>query len=58
MSLTKIVGQFFKPRQYALEKHYTQPEALQEAVLRHLLERGPNTEYGRNHLLSPKNSYE
>lgn len=58
MSLTKIVGQFFKPRQYALEKHYTQPEALQEAVLRHLLERGSNTEYGRNHLLSPKNSYE
>ena len=58
MSLTKIVGQFFKPRQYALEKHYTQPEALQEAVLRHLLERGSNPEYGRNHLLSPKNSYE
>ena len=58
MSLTKIVGQFFKPRQYALEKHYTQPEALQEAVLRYLLERGSNTEYGRNHLLSPKNSYE
>ena len=58
MSLTKIVGQFFKPRQYALEKHYTQPEALQEAVLRHLLERGSNTEYGRTHLLSPKNSYE
>ena len=58
MSLTKIAGQFFKPRQYALEKHYTQPEALQEAVLRHLQERGSNTEYGRNHLLSPKNSYE
>ena len=58
MSLTKIVGQFFKPRQYALEKHYTQPETLQEAVLRHLLERGSNTEYGRNHLLSHKNSYE
>ena len=46
------------PRQYALEKHYTQPEALQQAVLRHLLERGANTEYGRNHLLSAKNSYE
>lgn len=27
-------------------------------MLRHLLERGSNTEYGRNHLLSPKNSYE
>ena len=58
MSLTKIAGKLFKPRQYALEKHYTHPEALQEAVMRHLLERGSNTEYGRNHLLSPKNSYE
>ena len=58
MSLTKIVGKLFMPRQYALEKHYTQPEALQQAVLRHLLERGANTEYGRNHLLSAKNSYE
>ncbi len=58
MSLTKIVGKLFTPRQYALEKHYTQPEALQHAVLRHLLERGANTEYGRNHLLSSKNSYE
>ena len=58
MSLTKIVGKLFTPRQYALEKHYTQPEALQHAVLRHLLERGANTEYGRNHLLSTKNNYE
>ncbi len=58
MSLTKIVGKLFTPRQYALEKHYSQPEALQHAVLRHLLERGANTEYGRNHLLSAKNSYE
>ena len=58
MSLTKIVGKLFMPRQYALEKHYTQPEALQQAVLHHLLERGANTEYGRNHLLSAKNSYE
>ena len=58
MSLTKIVGKLFTPRQYALEKHYTQPEALQHAVLRHLLERGANTEYGRNHLLSAKNSYD
>ncbi len=58
MSLTKIVGKLFTPRQYALEKHYTQPEALQHAVLRHLLERGANTEYGRNHMISAKNSYE
>ena len=58
MSLTKIAGKLFTPRQYALEKHYTQPEALQHAVLHHLLEKGACTEYGRNHLLSAKNSYE
>ena len=58
MSLTKIAGKLFTPRQYALEKHYTQPEALQHAVLHHLLEKGAYTEYGRNHLLSAKNSYE
>ncbi len=58
MSLTKIAGKLFTPRQYALEKHYTQPEALQQAVLRHLLDRGAETEYGRNHLLASKNSYE
>lgn len=58
MSLTKIAGKLFTPRQYALEKHYTQPEALQHAVLHHLQEKGACTEYGRNHLLSAKNSYE
>ena len=58
MSLTKIAGKLFTPRQYALEKHYTQPEALQHTVLHHLLEKGAYTEYGRNHLLSAKNSYE
>jgi hypothetical protein len=58
MSLTKIAGKLFTPRQYALEKHYTQPEALQHAVLQHLQEKGACTEYGRNHLLSAKNSYE
>ena len=58
MNLTKIAGKLFTPRQYALEKHYTQPEALQHTVLHHLLEKGAYTEYGRNHLLSAKNSYE
>ena len=58
MSLTKIAGKLFTPRQYALEKHYTQPKALQHTVLHHLLEKGAYTEYGRNHLLSAKNSYE
>lgn len=57
MSLTKIAGQLFKPRQYALEKHYTQPEALQQAVLQHLMGRGANTEFGRNHLMTANTAY-
>jgi hypothetical protein len=48
----------FKPRQYELEKHYTQPEALQRRVLHYLLEKGKYTEYGRNHMLASTHSYD
>ena len=58
MSLTSIVGKAFLPRQIKLQRHITDAETLQATVLRHLLQRAANTEYGRNHLLSPKNSYE
>ena len=57
MSLTKIC-KLFKPRQYELEKHYTQPEALQRRVLHYLLEKGKYTEYGRNHMLASTHSYD
>ena len=49
MSLTQIVGKFFTPRQHALEKHQNEGEALQRAVLTHLLDKAKDTEYGRNH---------
>ena len=49
MGLTTIAQQIFKPRMKALKKHYTDPVALQEKVLRHLLERGRHTEYGSKH---------
>ena len=58
MSLTKIASKLFKPRQYELEKHYTQPEALQRRVLHYLLEKGKYTEYGRNHMLASTHSYD
>ncbi len=44
MSLTKFASKLFKPRQYELEKHYTQPEALQRRALHYLLEKGKYTE--------------
>ncbi len=58
MSLTKFASKLFKPRQYELEKHYTQPEALQRRVLHYLLEKGKYTEYGRNHMLASTHSYD
>lgn len=58
MSLTKFASKLFKPRQYELEKHYTQPEALQSRALHYLLEKGKYTEYGRNHMLASTHSYD
>lgn len=49
MSLTQIIGKLFIPRQKALEKHQNGGEALQRAVLEHLIHSAKNTEYGRNH---------
>lgn len=57
MGLTKIVSKLFLPRQRELEKHYCQPEALQQDVLRYLIGKGQHTEYGRNHLFGSTNSY-
>ena len=58
MSLTKIVSKVFLHRQHELEKHNSEAEELQAQVLRHLIERGKNTEYGRNHLFNNTSSYE
>ena len=58
MSLTKIAGKFFIPRQKELERHYTHPEALQQEALKYLIGKGQNTEYGRNHLLANTLSYD
>ncbi len=57
MGLTKIVSKLFLPRQRELEKHYSQPEALQQDVLKYLIGKGQHTEYGRNHLFGSTNSY-
>ena len=49
MSLTEIIGKVFVPRQRALEKHQSGGEALQRAVLQHLIHTAKDTEYGRKH---------
>lgn len=57
MSLTSIVGKLFVPRQKAIERYRNDAEALQHCVLKHLLTRAANTEYGRNHLFNNTQSY-
>lgn len=58
MSLTKIASKFFCPRQRELTKHYTEPEQLQHTVLKYLVGKGRDTEYGRNHMFDSIASYD
>ena len=58
MSLTQIIRKIFVPRQKALEKHLKGGEALQRAVLEHLINRAKDTEYGRNHAFDSISDYE
>lgn len=58
MNLTKIAGNFFLPRQGELERHYTNPEALQQKVFNYLIDRGQHSDFGRNHLMGAVRSYE
>ena len=57
MSLTNIASKLFLPRQKELMKHYTQPEQLQESVLKYLVSKGRETEYGRSHMFDSIASY-
>ena len=58
MSLTSIASIFFHSRQKELERHLTDGEALQQEVFQYLVNRGKETEYGRNHLFNTISSYE
>ena len=58
MSLTQIIGKVFVPRQKALEKHQNGGEALQRAVLNHLIHTAKDTEYGRNHAFDNIKDYD
>ena len=58
MNITSIVGKLFLPRQKQLESYLSHGEELQHEVLKKLIERAKNTEYGRKHLFNNVNSYE
>ena len=58
MSITQIARHFFTPRQRALERHTSEGEQLQAGVLRHLLSRAEETEYGRRHLFRQTATYD
>lgn len=58
MSLTKIASKLFLPRQKELMKHYTEPEQLQRTVLKYLVSKGRDTEYGHSHMFDSISSYE
>ena len=60
MSITKIVNRLYlSSRQKALDRYYTEHAAdMQHSVLRHLLQRAKDTEFGRKHLFSTITDYE
>lgn len=58
MSITKLVRPFFRPRLKALEQHRSHGVELQERVLRQLIAKGRDTEYGVKHSLNVTNSYD
>lgn len=57
MSITDIAGKLFVPRQKELRKYIHEAEHMQNEVMKHLVTRAENTEYGRNHLFGTINDY-
>lgn len=58
MSLTSIAKLVFRSRQHELATYPVKGEEMQEEVLKYLLFRAQDTEYGRNHLFNHIRSYE
>lgn len=58
MSVTTIVNKLFAGRQKEYERYNYMAEELQHNVMRHLVKRALNTEYGRQHGFSDVKSYE
>jgi hypothetical protein len=58
MSLTNIIRPIFTPRRHKLDFYVTEAEALQRKVLKRLLDKAGQTEWGRTHGYSKDLSYE
>ena len=58
MFVTNLVKYLFLARQRELDQYYNAPETLQPNVLRHLLHRAQDTEYGVHHLFGNIKNYE
>lgn len=58
MNLTQLIGKIFIPRQRELERYQCEGERLQRDVLKQLLEKARNTEYGRNHAFQGMKGYD
>ena len=58
MGITSIARLGFVKRQRELEKHFTEPEALQHKVMGRLTSRAADTKYGSKHSFSAIKSYE
>ena len=58
MSLTSIARNLFASRWRELEKHNSQGEQLQRAVLARLISKAKDTEYGRKHLFAATKNYD
>lgn len=56
--MTKWVAGFFALRQKEIERYAGNTECLQQEVLKKLLEKAKDTEYGRQHAFDSTNSYE
>lgn len=58
MGLTSIAQLVFKKRAKELERHFTEPDKLQQTVLSRLIGRGTGTLYGSDHNIVAGTSYE
>ena len=58
MGITSIARLGFIKRQRELEKHFTEPEALQHKVMERLVGRATDTKYGSEHSFTSIKSYE
>jgi hypothetical protein len=58
MSITSIARLYFLKRQKELERHVNEGAQMQNDVLKSLLRRASDTEYGRNHIFNMTKSYE